>query len=340
MKNISRYLLAQYRDFLILLREIKWSLLAFTLVNLIGGLFLYKFYTLEQLSLVKAIYAVYNMIFFQTSLPFPKEWYLQLFFFLVPLLGLGVIVEGFARFGMLVINKSSRGEAWYKVLAGTYENHIIVCGIGHVGFRIIEELKKLGEEIVAVEKERDGPFVETLLKLGTPILFGNAQDEALLETAGLKKAKTIIIATDNDLANIEIALNARISSPSIRIVLRLFDARLAAKVQARTQVDMAFSTSALAAPVAASAAVEKGVLHSFYVGDKLMNVTERVIEQGSSWKGQTITEIEQQYDFTVVMHQRNGIADHHPPGSITLEENDRLVILVSLATLAKLSKVS
>ena len=73
------------------------------------------------------------------------------------------------------------------MLAGTYENHIIVCGIGHVGFRIIEELKKLGEEIVAVEKERDGQFVETLLKQEVPIKFGNAQDEALLETAGLPK---------------------------------------------------------------------------------------------------------------------------------------------------------
>lgn len=336
MKNFKRHILAQYRDLLILMQEFKWSLLVFTIINLLGGVVLYRYYTLEKLDYVKAVYGVFTMIFFQPTLSFPAEWHLQILFFIIPLIGLGVVVEGFVRFGVLVVNKSMRGEAWYRVLAGTYEYHIIVCGIGHVGYRIIQELLKLGEDVVAVEKERDALFVETLSKKNVPIIFGNAEDEAIIETAGLKKAKAIVIATNNDLANLEIALNAKMANPSIRIIMRLFDARLAKKVETAIQVDMAFSTSAIAAPVAAMAAVEKGVLHSFYVRNELMSMAEQNITKGSPWKDMSIAQIEKEHDITIIVHQRENKTDFHTIREEVLLEGDKVIFLASFPTLAKL----
>lgn len=338
MKKISRFLLAQYRDLKILFHEFRWSLLAFAVVNLLGAFLLQSFYTLEPLDFSKAAYAVFNMIFFQQSLQFPPQWYLQLFFFCVPLIGLGVIVEGFVRFGALVLNKTHRGEAWFRVLAGTFENHIIVCGLGHVGCRIVEELIKLDEDLVAIEKDREGPFVDRFLKQGVPVLFGDAKNEPILEEAGISKAKAIVIATDNDLANLETAFNAKAANPGIRIVIRLFDPQLASKVQKAMNIDLAFSTSAIAAPVAAAATLEKGVLHSFYVGKELLHLTEVTVNRHSEWNGKTIGEMESATEVTVVVHQKQEGTDLHPSIHNVIQEGDRLVFLASLPILAKLRK--
>ena len=40
--------------------------------------------------------------------------------------------------------------------------HIVVCGLGNVGYRLVEELTAMGERVVAIDKAADGPFFETV----------------------------------------------------------------------------------------------------------------------------------------------------------------------------------
>src|SRR5439155_8769259 len=37
--------------------------------------------------------------------------------------------------------------------------HVVVCGLGNIGFRVVEVLLKAGEKVVAVEASRDGRFL-------------------------------------------------------------------------------------------------------------------------------------------------------------------------------------
>ena len=94
-RSFRRYLLASWRDGRVLFREFRVSLLLFVGVLLVGAITLDRLYvsprTGRGLSFSEALHAVFTLIFFETNIDFPDVWYLQLFLFVVPLVGLGVI---------------------------------------------------------------------------------------------------------------------------------------------------------------------------------------------------------------------------------------------------------
>ena len=44
--------------------------------------------------------------------------------------------------------------------------HVVVCGLGNVGFRCVEELVRMGEPVVAVDRVNDNPFAATVRRMG------------------------------------------------------------------------------------------------------------------------------------------------------------------------------
>ena len=149
------------------------------------------------------------------------------------------------------------------------QNHVILCGLGNVGYRVATELQRFETEVTVVELNAAGPFVHLITERGIPILFEDARKTEVLIKAGLERACAVIACTDNDLTNVEIALDAKEVRPDIRVVMRLFDQGLASKIQHTFDIDAAFSASALAAPAFAAAAVDPSVRDSFYVDDVL-----------------------------------------------------------------------
>ena len=69
-------------------------------------------------------------------------------------------------------------------MASTYRDHVIVCGLGKVGYRVILELRKFGREVVGVERDADGRFVEKVQALGIPVIIADARREETLVKAG------------------------------------------------------------------------------------------------------------------------------------------------------------
>jgi Trk K+ transport system NAD-binding subunit len=122
-------------------------------------------------------------------------------------------------------------------------------------------------------------------------------------------------------------------------VLRMFDARLAEKVQRGFGIHTAFSTSALAAPVFAAAATRAQIDYSFYVDDMLVNVARTTIQSGSALEGLTIAQVEKDLDISVILYKGLATVDLHPAPEITLRAGDCLVVFASLEALARLRKL-
>jgi Trk K+ transport system NAD-binding subunit len=142
------------------------------------------------------------------------------------------------------------------VKASTYRDHVVVCGLGHVGYRILLELLEQGASVVAIEKNAEGRFVADAKATGTPVLIRDMKEDQALIDAGVEHARIMIVASDDDLANVEVALDSRRLNPQIRVVLRMFDQRIADKFKAAGLIDEAFSTAALAAPIVAGLALK------------------------------------------------------------------------------------
>src|ERR1041384_3199094 len=96
---------ANVRDTLVLLRQFRGLLILFSL-TVIGGGGVYFMLARQNrethpASPAEAIFLVLSMIFLQANADFPDVWYLQIFFFVMPALGLGILSQGAADFGVL-----------------------------------------------------------------------------------------------------------------------------------------------------------------------------------------------------------------------------------------------
>ncbi len=193
------------------------------------------------------------------------------------------------------------------------QNHVILCGLGNVGYRVATELQRFETEVTVVELNASGPFVHLITERGIPILFEDARKTEVLIKAGLERACAVIACTDNDLSNVEIALDAKEVRPDIRVVMRLFDQGLASKIQHTFDIDAAFSASALAAPAFAAAAVDPSVRDSFYVDDVLFVHSAFEVPSGSTLTHLSVWDIWGRYDVnTLSFTDASGAVSWHP----------------------------
>lgn len=342
--HLHRYLRALWRDTRVLVRQFRVSLIAFAMLLCGGTLALHFFYlypeSRQRLGWAEALHATFKLIFLETILPFPTVPGLQFLFIVVPLIGLALVADGVLRFGVALFNRRERKEAWQVAIASTYRDHIVVCGLGKVGYRVAKELLRLGEDVVGIERDAEGPFLEEIRQMNVPVLLGDARQREMLEKARVREASAIVVCTEDDLTNLDIALDARELDPGIKVVLRMFDAQLAEKVQRGFGIHTAFSTSALAAPIFAAAATRAQIDYSFYVDDVLLNVARATVQAGSTLEGHTVAWVEQGLDLTVILHQGPDSLDLHPGPDATLRTGDRLVVFGSLESLARLRNMS
>src|SRR5438067_2048949 len=186
-----RWLRAELRDTYVLLRQFRVSLLLFVLLVGIGTLLFWQFYVNpndgSRLSLNQSLYAAFSLVFFQTgNIPYPDDLAIDALYYLIPVLGIGIIGNSLVRFGLQLFNKELRKEEWNMSLASTYRQHVIVCGAGHVGFRVIEQLVQFNEDVVAIESNKNSLFGERVMnKLQVPLIVGDARQPDILKNAGI-----------------------------------------------------------------------------------------------------------------------------------------------------------
>ena len=97
------------------------------------------------------------------------------------------------------------------------KNHVVLCGYGHVGRAIEEELIRDGEVVVAVDRREPDHVPASGKHL---MVIGDATDDYVLLQAGLDRAKSLIIALGSDIDNLYVALSARSINPDLFIVAR------------------------------------------------------------------------------------------------------------------------
>lgn len=252
------------------------------------------------LDLVAACYQVYTQLFFEHVSALPEDWALRVMYFTVPIAGAFIVAEGLLKVGLSLFDFTHHHSAWIRIMARTYHDHIILIGLGHVGFRVLEELLARGREVIVVEARGDGPFVEEARARGVPLVIGDARRESLLRDLGLDHAACLIACTDDDLVNLEVGLDARQINPNIRLVMRFFEQNMARKLGKAFAVESIFSTSALSAPVFAAAALDERVHGAYRLGETLMATLELPITATDRLVGKSATEIGAILDAPVV----------------------------------------
>jgi Trk K+ transport system NAD-binding subunit len=216
-------------------------------------------------------------------------------------------------------------------IATTCNDHVIVCGLGRLGLRVVSRLVESGNRAVVIERDWESEFVPRILEMGVPVIAGDAREALTLRRAGLSRACALIAGIDNDLRDVEIALAARALRPDLHVVLRAFSETFDQALERHFGVNTAYSVSALAAPTFAGAAISRGAAHVLPVDDVLLGVGELDLPAQSKWAGpSTAQDFERAYQVRIVQHADGAGHVQAVTGARPLRAGDRLTFVGTL----------
>lgn len=278
----------------------------------------------ETIAFGEAFNHVYFLLFGQPTLPYVPIFAVEVLNVTIPPFGVAVVVDGAVRLALLVWARDHQDKEWLTIMMQSYTNHVIVCGAGRTGYRVALQIRDLGRDVVVIEKNADGQFVEVLRDAGISVLIDDIRTKSSLERTNVRHAGAIVCATDNDLSNLNAALDARRVNPGIHVVMRMFDDDLAATVRDAIKAET-LSTTAVAAPVMALAAIDPRVSHSFRVGQHLMVVSDFVA--GTVLATLSVGDVRDRFGGLVLgLTGADGVEKLHPGHATPISRGDKLVV--------------
>jgi voltage-gated potassium channel len=222
------------------------------------------------------------------------------------------------------------------------DEHVIVAGLGRVGRQAATELAEAGIPFVALDP---GPAAARFAEeRGCLLLAGDATDDAILDRAGIRRARGLIATTANDATNMYIVLSARVLNPALRIVARAADEANVAKLL-RAGADRAISPYAIGGHRLAHLILSPAVVDFFETalrrGHEALAIEDLALPAGSPAVGRTLEAlaVRQATGASILAVLREGAPITNPPPDLTLEAGDRLLTLGTGAQLERLEKL-
>ncbi|UMB67702.1 NAD-binding protein [Mycobacterium paraterrae] len=236
---------------------------------------------------------------------------------------LAPIVAGWA--GIIALFGLLR-HRWQQMLVPLRRDHVVVCGLGYVGFEFVRQLTDARRRVIVVEADANNPRIEACREMGVPVIVGDAQLESTLESAAAKRAERLLAVTPDSVVNTEIVNRAthlargrqrlqclaRVANPSLCISLRIEESNRGAD---QTALDF-FSTDELGArllldryPFDAVRQPHIAVAHLDSLGCELVLQAARIWNdrRTDSWAPLRVTVIDDEADKRLAALQ-----DEHP----------------------------
>jgi len=215
-------------------------------------------------------------------------------------------------------------------------DHVIVVGLGNVGTRIVGQLHDLGISVACVDKNENAAGVPMARRLGLRVVIGETHREDVLRTAGVATCQALVSVTNSDSVNLETALHARALASDIRIVLRLGDDDLAARVQRNVGNTISRSVPYVAAPSFAAAMLEHQVLRTIAVGRHVLLIADFTVSPGSELDGAAVQAAHQTglVRLLAVAPGAGGPVNWSPAADLRLAAQDRLYVIATRAGLS------
>ncbi len=334
-----RLVRAYFFDFWTLLKEARVPLLGFAILTIVNTSYLAFVYDHPVcrandtcFSPLRALFETIRMYVFEINVDWPADPWGKVLFFVTPLLGIALIFQSVLDFGRFLLDKSSRWEGWQVSLAKTYRNHVILCGLGRISMRVMLQLLNAGYEVVVIERDRGNDLIPSALKLKVPVIVGDARESDILIQAGIMRAHGMLAGINNDIINMEIALAAGHVRPDVQMVMRIFDEELDTNLERSFGTNSAFSSSALAAPTLAAAAVSRNIVRVLPLSDCMIGISEITIAPDHELSG-FVRSIEEKYDVRVLRHIDAHGRERHANLMNTLGGGDRVMLLGLLENL-------
>jgi Trk K+ transport system NAD-binding subunit len=248
-------------------------------------------------------------------------------------LGAGLLMPSVYAFVTLYI-VTARLQHLVGTIRADFGDHVVVVGLGTVGFRVLEGLRQLRPRVIGLDRGDGNELARTVQALGTVVVHGDARRIETLRLANVHRARTIVAATSDDVTNLETALNARRENPNAHVVLRLADHHLAQRVAGAFGLGASFSPAGLAATAFASAALGSSAIEAFRLAEHELTLGQ--LEVDEQWAGRTVADLGRDAALHPIVllrvppvdrRGRSGALLTPPPPDEELRVGDRLVVV-------------
>ena len=162
---------------------------------------------------------------------------------------------------------------------------IIVCGLGRTGYKIYSLLQQQGVKVIGIS---DRPLAVSSQE---QIIIGDARAPEVLVKAGIREAKTLVLASRNDSGNLAILTQAKVLNPQIRIVNRLFNRTLGERLDLTLREHFSMSVASLVAPIFTFAALGSQAIGQLRLFNCTWPIHEETITTEHPWLGKPLSEL-------------------------------------------------
>jgi len=196
-----------------------------TAISLLILLFFTGVFGFKLMSGYSWIDAVYMTVITVTTVGFGEVQPLdpQAKIFTVFLILTSVVIVGYA-FKIIteyIISRNDISELKHKKMQkqiDSLSNHIIICGFGRNGKQAAKKLIMHKRSFVVIESNKE--LIEKHQNDTILFVWGNANEDEVLQLAGVGRAECLISALPSDSDNVFVVLSARQMNTNIRIISR------------------------------------------------------------------------------------------------------------------------
>lgn len=264
---------------------------------------------------------------------------IKIFTVLMMLVGAGMIGICYALLNDWILG--SRLRQFWNVARVPQEGHFIICGLGGLGVRIVNQLVAQGHEVVVIEHSPDNRFLSMVRSQRVPVILADAKLPITLTTANIQRAAALLSVTQDDLTNLEIALTARELSPAIAVVMRSNNSAQAERMQQTFDFTAVLNPFDIAAPAFAATALGGRVFGSGVTGGVLWIAVSLLITPAHPFCNRIVREIAIAADL-VPLYLETPYQTIHGWGLLRslLHENDVLHLTIPAQNIERLWAVT
>ncbi|MEI6892367.1 MAG: NAD-binding protein [Pontiella sp.] len=148
----------------------------------------------------------------------------RLFTILLIFSGVGVMAYSLTRLAEFMFQRSISNVLGRRTMIkklSQMKNHVIICGYGRTGSRVVAELQTSNKPFIVIEKNEE--LIKRMEELSIPHLIGDATEEELLEEAHICKAESMVAALNSDAENLFLTMTAVGLCTNVRVIARVHD---------------------------------------------------------------------------------------------------------------------
>ena len=324
--------------------KLRGAFLALAILLLVG---ISGFMYLQHYSLVDAIYmTIITLATVGFTEVHPLNEAGRIFTSCLIVIGLGIVAYTATSLTQIIIEgkifRTRRLEKRVKQM----KDHVIICGYGRIGQRIVTSM--IDRDVPYVVIEKDETIARELEQKNFSFLQGNATEDDTLTKANIRDARCLVAVLNSNADNVYVTLTARSMNPALYIIARANDKSSETKLK-HAGATRVISPYEIGGSYIANAVIRPNVVEFMEVVSSVqsdrsssLEIDEIRIEPSSAFVGKMLRDTPVRSELNIIVlsvKDRDGNVVYNPAPERILARGDTLICIGFLDKLDQLAKM-